>query len=348
MAMRRHAGVRCGMVANDLPAFALFVAASFAACDDRGTAAQARGRPTAARGRRPGRRRRWRLQRPDDLVQPVGAAAACAWSAIRSPASSRPAARHRWRRRDTERGVCCLTAGPVHVHAVHVPLGSGVVVLPVRLGGRAGRRDAGDLVAECPAPTAGQKCCFSQDNATCICSGLACAAEETQVANCSATAAGACRCRGGYRRMPMNQRVVRVCVAGRSQSPRSRRATETKRPLRRRNHRRRQRRAAAVAAAAAAPAAEDQAPDGGVTTENVIVAPGEWSENRLYKFRFERIAACGAAAQALGPAQPTAAGGGSPLRGESSWVGRSSGYRRRSRRSSCRRAIWSCAAAASS
>ena len=72
---------------------------------------------------------------------------------------------------------------------------------------------------------------------------------------------------------------------------------------------------------AAAPAAEDQAPDGGVTTENVIVAPGQWSENRLYKFRFERVAACGAAAQALGPAQPTAAGGGNPLRGESSWVG---------------------------
>jgi hypothetical protein len=51
----------------------------------------------------------------------------------------------------------------------------------------------GSPVAECPAKTGTQKCCFSQDNATCICSGLACAAEETEVPSCSATAAGACR-----------------------------------------------------------------------------------------------------------------------------------------------------------
>ena len=41
----------------------------------------------------------------------------------------------------------------------------------------------------------------------------------------------------------------------------------------------------------------------------------------MYKFRLERVAACGAAEQALGPAQPAAAGGGGQLRGESSWVG---------------------------
>jgi hypothetical protein len=50
----------------------------------------------------------------------------------------------------------------------------------------------GSPAAECPAPTAQQKCCFSQDNASCICSLLACAAEETEVAGCSAAAAGAC------------------------------------------------------------------------------------------------------------------------------------------------------------
>jgi hypothetical protein len=50
----------------------------------------------------------------------------------------------------------------------------------------------GSPVAECPAPAAGKHCCFSQDNATCICSGLACADEETEVAGCSASAAGAC------------------------------------------------------------------------------------------------------------------------------------------------------------
>jgi len=71
----------------------------------------------------------------------------------------------------------------------------------------------------------------------------------------------------------------------------------------------------------AAPATDDNGPDGGVSTESAIVAPGQWSENRLYKFRFERVAACGAAAQALGPAQPAAGGGGNPLRGETSWVG---------------------------
>jgi len=121
--------------------------------------------------------------------------------------------------------------------------------------------------------------------------------------------------------MPMNQRVVRVvllAVAGvavascdRGEAP----VAASKPPA-----------APAPPAPlapplAAAPAAEDQGPDGGVTTESAIVAPGQWSENRLYKFRFERVAACGAAAQALGPAQPTAAGGGNPLRGESSWVG---------------------------
>jgi hypothetical protein len=51
----------------------------------------------------------------------------------------------------------------------------------------------GTQVAECPPPMAGEKCCFSQDNATCICSRLACAAEEAEVPNCSAAAAGACR-----------------------------------------------------------------------------------------------------------------------------------------------------------
>ena len=50
----------------------------------------------------------------------------------------------------------------------------------------------GTQVAECPPPTAAQKCCHSQDNGTCICARLACAAEETEVANCSAAAAGAC------------------------------------------------------------------------------------------------------------------------------------------------------------
>jgi hypothetical protein len=51
----------------------------------------------------------------------------------------------------------------------------------------------GNPVAECPPPASGQTCCFSQDNATCICARLACADDEVEVANCSASAAGACR-----------------------------------------------------------------------------------------------------------------------------------------------------------
>jgi hypothetical protein len=50
----------------------------------------------------------------------------------------------------------------------------------------------GTPVAECPPPTEAQKCCLSRDNGSCICSRLACAMEETAVANCSAAAAGAC------------------------------------------------------------------------------------------------------------------------------------------------------------
>jgi hypothetical protein len=72
----------------------------------------------------------------------------------------------------------------------------------------------------------------------------------------------------------------------------------------------------------ARPAPDDHgSPDGGTTAESAIIAPGEWSENRTYKFRLERVAACGATEQTLGPAQPAAAGGGGQLRGESSWVG---------------------------
>ena len=41
----------------------------------------------------------------------------------------------------------------------------------------------------------------------------------------------------------------------------------------------------------------------------------------MYRFRLERVAACGDVAPALGPAQPPAPGAATQLRGESSWVG---------------------------
>jgi hypothetical protein len=47
-------------------------------------------------------------------------------------------------------------------------------------------------VAACPPPTPQQRCCLSSSNATCICSRLACAAEEVEVPSCAAATAGTC------------------------------------------------------------------------------------------------------------------------------------------------------------
>jgi hypothetical protein len=72
----------------------------------------------------------------------------------------------------------------------------------------------------------------------------------------------------------------------------------------------------------AVPVTDDHVPDAGPPTGgDAIVATGEWSESRLYKFRLERIAPCGTPAQTVGPAQPRAAGAVSQFRGETSWVG---------------------------
>ena len=71
---------------------------------------------------------------------------------------------------------------------------------------------------------------------------------------------------------------------------------------------------------AAVPAPAEAGPDGGVGA-NAIVAPGEWTENKQYKFRLERIASCGSPVATLGPAQPIAARAGSAFKGETTWVG---------------------------
>lgn len=72
---------------------------------------------------------------------------------------------------------------------------------------------------------------------------------------------------------------------------------------------------------AAAPTAEDHGPNGGAATETTIVATGDWTENKQYKFRLERIASCGSAAPTLGPSQPTAPSATSAFKGETTWVG---------------------------
>jgi hypothetical protein len=97
---------------------------------------------------------------------------------------------------EMERGVCCVAqalctcirytcrSDPA---TSYCQCGSTVDLATVTLGTQ---------VAECPPPTTDQKCCASPDNGSCICSRLACGAEEIQVANCSATAAGACMAGG--------------------------------------------------------------------------------------------------------------------------------------------------------
>ena len=59
----------------------------------------------------------------------------------------------------------------------------------------------------------------------------------------------------------------------------------------------------------------------GAATDPAIVGAGKWSEHRLYRFRIERVAACGAPSRPLGPAQHPAVGGSGQFRGETSWVG---------------------------
>jgi hypothetical protein len=93
---------------------------------------------------------------------------------------------------EAERGVCCVTQSICSCirytcrsdpASSFCQCGSVANLSTVTLGVPA---------AECPPPTATQKCCFSPDNASCICSGLACGAEEMPVANCAASTAGAC------------------------------------------------------------------------------------------------------------------------------------------------------------
>jgi hypothetical protein len=73
---------------------------------------------------------------------------------------------------------------------------------------------------------------------------------------------------------------------------------------------------------AAVPPAEDHGPDGSAANDNdMVVATGEWSEAKQYKFRLERVASCGAPAATLGPAQPTAPSATSAFKGETTWVG---------------------------
>ena len=143
MAMRRHAGVGCGMVANDLAAFALIVAASFAACEERNGGAGSRppdGGEGGCGGTRAARRFGHGGPGPDDLVQPVGGGGCLCLVGDPQPVRSRTAVRCRWRR-PRRSAVSAAWRVPVHVHArTRAARRPRVLVLPVWLGAHAGGR----------------------------------------------------------------------------------------------------------------------------------------------------------------------------------------------------------------
>jgi len=95
-------------------------------------------------------------------------------------------------RSEAERGVCCVTQSICACIRYTCRSDPGSSFCQCGSVANLATVTLGSAVAECPPPTGTQKCCFSPDNSTCICSGLDCAAEETPVASCSATAAGAC------------------------------------------------------------------------------------------------------------------------------------------------------------
>jgi hypothetical protein len=185
--MRRHVAVRCGIVVNVAFAFALVTVAS---CDDRGGGAGSRldGAQTGGEG-------------GSGNGGSSGQTISCTASDTGclclvgdpTPSSITTCSPTSVAQNPMQRGVCCVaqslcTCTPYTCRSdpasSFCQCGSVSSLATVMLGAP---------VLDCPAPTSGQKCCFSQDNATCICSGLACSAEETEVPNCSAAAAGACR-----------------------------------------------------------------------------------------------------------------------------------------------------------
>ena len=200
MATRRPPRVRCGIVANDLLCVCAdrcgVVAAALAHC---GCSADDAGGDHVAGGRR--HRRRCgaaAARRADDLLQPGGPRAVSACVDDPQPGQLTDVqpdvgGAERDGARRLLRGAVSL-----HVHPLHLPLQS----RRRRFASAARWSTLAAVTLGTPSPSVRRRrrrrsVASRQDNASCICSGLACAAEETQVPNCSATAAGACGSRGG-------------------------------------------------------------------------------------------------------------------------------------------------------
>jgi hypothetical protein len=184
MAARRPPRDRCVVVANVAIAFTLFVVCFVVACIGRDVAGGPPG-SSGTGGSNGG------AGGPAISCNPTGTGCLCILDDAQ-PGQLTTCSPSSVAQNDMEKGVCCVAqslctctrytcrSDPA---SSYCQCGSVAILATVTLG---------TAVADCPAPTAGQKCCFSQDNASCICSRLACAAEETEVADCSATAAGAC------------------------------------------------------------------------------------------------------------------------------------------------------------
>ena len=272
-------------------------------------------------------------------------------SAIRSPARSRRAARHRSRRRRQERGVCCLTQSlctctPYTCRSTpsssFCQCGSVVALAAVTLG---------RPVAECPAPAARQKCCFSQDNAQLHLRRPAVRRGRNPGGELFSDRRRSLRSRGGDRRMPMRYvpaLLLRVVLARRSRrrvrqscdrDERSRTDVDARQPVQP------CRRMPARSGSGHRRSRPRRRRDDGQRHRG----PGDNGARTAVQVPLRTHRGLRRPSAGAGPAQPAAGAGAAPVRGESSWVGRVvQGARRRQRRCSYRRAIWSCAAAASS
>jgi hypothetical protein len=183
MSTRRPGRVRCGFVSNVALVVSSMIVASFAACNRDDVAGGPGASGAGGTGGGPGG--------STLACNPTGVGCLCLIDDAQlgqltacSPSSVA--------QNEMERGTCCVAQALCSCiryscrsdpASAYCQCGTVATLAGMTLG---------SPVAECPAPVTGQKCCFSQDNATCICSRLACPEEETEVANCSAAAAGAC------------------------------------------------------------------------------------------------------------------------------------------------------------
>jgi hypothetical protein len=189
MATRRPPRVRCSIVVNVPFASLLAIAGVIVGCEGRDNVAG--GRLDAGGGSSGGGSGAGGSGNGSISCNPTGAGCLCIVDDPQ-PGQLTACSPTSVAQNEMERGICCLTLSLctcIRYTCRSAPASSfcqcGTVtdLAAVTLG---------DPVAECPMPVAGQKCCFSGDNATCSCALRDCDAAESEVPNCSAVNAGAC------------------------------------------------------------------------------------------------------------------------------------------------------------